>query len=135
MVSNSPIYSVLTPATPQYSSGSFLAVSLSPQAPHLAPVGSTSISFSGTGPDTARQEGAHLHQVAPHPTYDELLVPDLGSDKTRRLVKGADGKWEEKGAIEYAPGSGPRHVAFHGTSSPSQYTHPISPPSVHPQSA
>lgn len=89
---------------------------LSSDPPHIKVAESALITFSGTGPNTDRQEGSHPHQVIPHPTYKEVLVPDLGADKTRRLVRGADGKWEEKGVVTYKPGSGPRHVAFYGQS-------------------
>ena len=53
--------------------------------------------------------------MIPRTTHDELLVPDLGDDKTLRLVKSADGVWEVRGHISYNSGSGPRHVAFYGT--------------------
>lgn len=45
-------------------------------------------------------------------------MPDLGADKTWRLARGSDGKWANVGAIEYGPGSGPRHVLVHGKSHP-----------------
>jgi 6-phosphogluconolactonase (cycloisomerase 2 family) len=45
---------------------------------------------------------------------DEVLVPDLGSDKVWRLVQ--DGNtWTIKGSIDQAPGSGPRHLVVAGT--------------------
>ena len=87
---------------------------MSAELPHIAAGESTIVPFTGTGPNKDRQEGSHLHQVVPHPTYQEVLVPDLGADKTRRLVHDADGQWVERGAIEYKAGAGPRHVAFHG---------------------
>ncbi|KAI0645063.1 putative isomerase YbhE [Trametes meyenii] len=96
-----------------YSSGQLTSVPLSTEPQYLAADKASTIQFSGTGPNKERQEGSHLHQVIRHPTRDEVLVPDLGSDKTRRLVREADGQWVEKGAVTYKPGSGPRHVAFH----------------------
>ncbi|KAI1790335.1 putative isomerase YbhE [Ganoderma leucocontextum] len=97
-----------------YSSGTFAAVPLSVEPPHIVPGESVIVPFTGTGPDKDRQEASHLHQVVPHPTYQEIFVPDLGADKTRRLVRDAtDGQWVEKGAISYKAGAGPRHVAFY----------------------
>lgn len=73
--------------------------------------------FKGVGPDPERQESSHPHHVIFHPDREELLVPDLGGDKTWRLAKDEGGKWEVKGHVEYKPGSGPRHIAFHSASS------------------
>ena len=73
-------------------SGTFAAVPLSKEAPHIVPSQSTILAFHGMEPDTSCQESSHLHQVEPHPTYNEILVPDLGEDKVRRLVKAVDGK-------------------------------------------
>ena len=89
---------------------------LSTEPPYFLAAKSDTTPFTGTGPNADRQEGSHLHQVAPHPTYDELFVPDLGADKVRRLVRGSSGRWVEEGAVDFKPGSGPRHVAFHGAS-------------------
>jgi 6-phosphogluconolactonase (cycloisomerase 2 family) len=71
------------------------------------------VQFSGTGPNADRQEASHPHEVYAH--GDELLIPDLGADKTWRLAKGSAG-WEVKGAIEYPAGAGPRHILIHGAS-------------------
>jgi 6-phosphogluconolactonase (cycloisomerase 2 family) len=71
----------------------------------------TFIQFSGTGPNFDRQESSHPHEVYFY--NDELLIPDLGADKTWRLTKGPSG-WEVKGSIDYPPGAGPRHILIHG---------------------
>ena len=89
-------------------------VPLAPEPRYIEASQASVTQFSGTGPNKERQECSHLHQVVEHPTYKEVLVPDLGADKTRRLVRHADEKWSEKAAIEYKAGSGPRHIAFHG---------------------
>ncbi|KAG8813971.1 hypothetical protein FRC17_001352 [Serendipita sp. 399] len=68
------------------------------------------VQFSGTGPNADRQESSHPHEVYRY--GEELLIPDLGADKTWRLTKGESG-WEIKGAIEYPAGAGPRHVLIH----------------------
>ena len=69
------------------------------------------IELSGTGPNADRQEASHPHEAYPY--NDEFLVPDLGADKTWRLVKGPTG-WEVKGVIGYPAGTGPRHIVVHG---------------------
>ena len=89
-------------------------VLLATEPPYIVASQTSVTQFTGTGPNKERQECSHPHQVVEHPTYKEVLVPDLGADKTRRLVRDANGKWSEKAAIEYKAGSGPRHIAFHG---------------------
>ncbi|GJE98198.1 lactonase [Phanerochaete sordida] len=96
-----------------YETATLAAIPLSPEAPHLDESGLASLSFSGTGPDKERQEASHPHQVIVHPDHKELLIPDLGADKTWRLAKDSSGKWTVKGHLQYKAGSGPRHVAFH----------------------
>ena len=72
--------------------------------------------FSGTGPNRSRQECSHPHQV--YPVGDEVLIPDLGADKTWRLRKSSEGKWESVGSIDYVglEGGGPRHIGVYGAS-------------------
>jgi 6-phosphogluconolactonase (cycloisomerase 2 family) len=94
-----------------YSSGNVVAIPLSFTGPYLQSSGTHSVHFEGTGPNASRQESSHPHDVVFH--GDELLIPDLGADKTWRLQRGANGKWEVKGHVEYEPGSGPRHVLVH----------------------
>ncbi|KAF8058603.1 Lactonase, 7-bladed beta-propeller-domain-containing protein [Lyophyllum atratum] len=64
-------------------------------------------------PNLTRQESAHPHQVVLHPEREELLVPDLGSDKVWRFVKDLQGVWKPMGHVHFTPGSGPRHVALY----------------------
>lgn len=90
-----------------------MTIPVSAEAPVLTPNAATIAKFSGTGPSKERQEASHPHQIALHPDREEVLIPDLGVDKTYRLTKDEAGTWVVKGAITYAPGSGPRHVAFH----------------------
>ncbi|KAG6878472.1 hypothetical protein C0993_006314 [Termitomyces sp. T159_Od127] len=46
----------------------------------------------------------------------EVFVPDLGGDKIWRLVRdGAPGNFKIQGQINVDVGSGPRHIAIHGT--------------------
>jgi 6-phosphogluconolactonase len=75
------------------------------------------ISLEGSGPDKTRQESSHMHCIRPTPVGNLILATDLGSDKImifrydaveRRLVAN-----EAQPALDIAPGSGPRHFAFH----------------------
>lgn len=68
--------------------------------------------FTGSGPDAERQESAHAHQVVPD--GDEVLVPDLGSDRVHRLLIRPDGVLELLGGIVLPPGFGPRHLVLDG---------------------
>lgn len=121
----------------KYSSGTVVTIPLSSTHPYLLTkptISNTCLELSGSGPDKGRQLAPHPHQTIIHPDGEEvrltksylsvnknltrcqqLLVPDLGSDKTWRLVKCGNGSWENRGHIQYSAGSGPRHVAFYGT--------------------
>ncbi len=72
----------------------------------------------GKGPNSARQEGPHMHFV--HPTLDGEMVMavDLGTDRvmlyqldetTGQLLANSPQPY-----LKIEPGSGPRHLAFHG---------------------
>ncbi len=63
----------------------------------------------GSGPVADRQERSHAHQAVFHD--DVLHVSDLGTDEIRRY--GLDGRALEP--VRLAPGFGPRHFAFDGT--------------------
>jgi len=96
-----------------YMSGNVVSIPLALSSPYISPKTSlTHLQLHGSGPNTNRQRSSHPHQVYKSPTRDELLIPDLGSDKTWRLVRGQNG-WEIAGSIEYSPGNGPRHVIEH----------------------
>lgn len=78
---------------------------------------SSLLQLRGTGPDPDRQESSHPHHVVSIPGRTELLIPDLGADRTWRVVRDpATGELTVQGEVVYAPGSGPRHAVFHGPS-------------------
>ncbi|KAH8103444.1 putative isomerase YbhE [Cristinia sonorae] len=79
----------------------------------LVAAGKISATFSGSGPNKDRQTEPHPHQVIFHPEREELLIPDLGSDKVRRLAKDEKGDWVQRGEVVYDAGGGPRHIAFY----------------------
>ncbi|KAG9011828.1 hypothetical protein FRB94_007554 [Tulasnella sp. JGI-2019a] len=73
--------------------------------------------FSGSGPNADSQTAPHPHQVYEYITGQELLVPDLGSDRTWRLTRSPTGSgWVISGAIVHPAGSGPRHCVVDNSS-------------------
>lgn len=69
--------------------------------------------LSQPGPNAARQDAPHEHEVILDPTGQYILVPDLGADLVR--VFGWDVatlKLKELGSLKAPAGSGPRHGAF-----------------------
>jgi 6-phosphogluconolactonase (cycloisomerase 2 family) len=73
-----------------------------------------SIQLHGSGPDKSRQQSSHPHQAVVYEKYQELLVPDLGSDSVWRFKRNDDGLWQLIGHVGFEAGGGPRHVALHG---------------------
>ncbi|ADB35220.1 6-phosphogluconolactonase [Kribbella flavida DSM 17836] len=67
----------------------------------------------GTGPNAARQEGPHSHQVTFDPAGEYAFDVDLGSDSVHVSRLTPDGRLEEAGRLEVRPGAGPRHLVFH----------------------
>lgn len=65
--------------------------------------------LTGGGPDSERQEGPHAHQVVVD--GDEILVPDLGTDRVFRLRVDGSGRLSESAQpVQLPPGAGPRHL-------------------------
>ncbi|MDR1499912.1 MAG: lactonase family protein [Tannerellaceae bacterium] len=78
------------------------------------------IVFEGSGPDSTRQEAAHLHCAHFSPDGKYLFATDLGSDRIYRfeVLKEADKQGhflneETMKTFVLAAGSGPRHITFH----------------------
>jgi 6-phosphogluconolactonase len=71
----------------------------------------------GSGPVERRQQGPHAHQVMLDPGQNFLLVPDLGTDNVFIYAfdsnSGVLTPNPVQAYFELAPGSGPRHLAFH----------------------
>ncbi|KAF8805190.1 putative isomerase YbhE [Phlegmacium glaucopus] len=95
-----------------YSSGTIGILPISSDTPRFI-TRAESIQLHGSGPDRSRQQSSHPHQAVVHEEYQELLVPDLGSDSVLRLKKNDVGSWQLVGHVGFQPGGGPRHVAFH----------------------
>jgi 6-phosphogluconolactonase (cycloisomerase 2 family) len=91
-----------------YSSGTGVPIKLASDHVNFAeslPV----VKFTGSGPNPDRQLSPHPHQVVEY--KDELLIPDLGSDKVWRLARDyTTGGWRTAGFVSHVPGSGPRHA-------------------------
>jgi 6-phosphogluconolactonase len=98
-----------------YTGGSFSALPVNKDG-SLAPPSQT-IQHKGTGPNKQRQEKAHVHSTFFSPDYQYLLTPDLGMDKVMIYsFNAAQKKPLAPAATSFAasaPGSGPRHLAFH----------------------
>lgn len=70
-----------------------------------------SITYSGNGPNSHRQEAPHAHQVLASPSGDFLYVCDLGCDTVwKHRIKELERP--PSVALEVPPGYGPRHLAF-----------------------
>lgn len=72
------------------------------------------IQHEGSGVNPKRQTGPHAHSIFPDPSNRFACAPDLGIDKI--LIYRLDPEaalLEPNGHGTVAPGSGPRHIAFH----------------------
>jgi 6-phosphogluconolactonase len=69
----------------------------------------------GSGPDAARQESPHAHQVVFDPTGQQVIVVDLGVDSLYFYDLDETGHLGERVDERFTtePGAGPRHVALH----------------------
>ena len=97
-----------------YSSGTVAAYAIrqngSIDSPYIV------IQLTGKGKDAKRQQSAHAHQVVFSPNNKFLYVTDLGSDKI--MIYSFDAATgtitpANPAFVAAAPGSGPRHLAFH----------------------
>ncbi|MFN8252829.1 MAG: lactonase family protein [Ferruginibacter sp.] len=74
------------------------------------------IQHSGSGPNTARQQSAHVHATYLTADNKYLLVPDLGMDKLKLYAfNAAKGHLlpANPAEVTVTPGGGPRHVDIH----------------------
>ncbi|GAB3640504.1 lactonase family protein [Spirosoma arcticum] len=75
-----------------------------------------SVQHTGTGPNTKRQEKAHIHSATLSADNRFLYVADLGTDKLHLYeadVNSSTIKPAQMPFVTVKPGSGPRHFAFH----------------------
>ncbi len=73
------------------------------------------VQHQGTGPNAKRQDAPHAHFIAPSPDGKYSFAVDLGADKVfaYKLQEGRLVPHAPAVAYAAAPGSGPRHLAFH----------------------
>ena len=95
-----------------YGGGSAALVALQPDG-RLGALGSV-IKHTGSSVNPARQESPHAHGIYPSPDNRFAFVPDLGIDRiVAYQLDAAHAKLTSTGTAPLAPGSGPRHLAFH----------------------
>lgn len=71
------------------------------------------VQHTGSGPNTSRQEAAHLHSILGVPNTPYFLAADLGTDEmTFYQIENGQVVKAPIPAIESEPGSGPRHFTF-----------------------
>lgn len=73
------------------------------------------IQHKGSGPDTSRQQSAHVHMVQFSPDHQYVLATDLGSDQifTYKYTPTSSKEiLQIQDSIAVSPGSGPRHLTF-----------------------
>lgn len=72
------------------------------------------VQHEGHGPDGARQEAPHVHQLSVDPETGDVVVVDLGLGEVRWYALGDDGGLELRADATVSSGAaGPRHLAFH----------------------
>jgi 6-phosphogluconolactonase (cycloisomerase 2 family) len=67
------------------------------------------VAHEGSGPDTDRQEAAHVHMVVPNADGSIVSAVDLGTDEIRSY-RLASGKLEPLSVSRLPPGTGPRQL-------------------------
>ncbi|TGA97806.1 lactonase family protein [Sporolactobacillus shoreae] len=66
----------------------------------------------GSGSDPERQEGPHVHFVDFSPDERFIASVDLGTDQLT-VYREEDGRLVAQSVLDFTPGTGPRHLAFH----------------------
>lgn len=96
-----------------YGSGNF---SVLPVKNGLLAKAKKTIQHKGSGPDTTRQKSPHVHGIFMKKDNTGFFVTDLGIDKLMQynfnVTTGAVTP-AKPASTDLAPGSGPRHLAFH----------------------
>ncbi len=95
-----------------YIGGNFVVLPIAADG-RLGPI-SSELKDSGSGPDKARQEAPHPHDVVFDPAGHYIAAADLGIDKVQTF-RLSDGALARVSAASLAPGAGPRHIAFHSS--------------------
>jgi 6-phosphogluconolactonase len=100
-----------------YGTGNFPVYRISPTARSAPMTDEFQSVGNGTGPNPARQEGPHAHQILTDLGGGHVFGVDLGADKVNALnLDLGHGLVQCPNTVPFAPvasGSGPRHMAFH----------------------
>ncbi|ADB41692.1 lactonase family protein [Spirosoma linguale] len=97
-----------------YGGGSLAVLPINADGSLAAP--SDSVQDVGTGPNTARQDKAHMHSATLAPDNRFVYVADLTTDKVNIFDVDTKSSTVKPASTPYAsvkPGSGPRHFTFH----------------------
>ena len=100
--------------TASYGGGKVLSAKIAPNGQLSAPV--SQFQLTGHGPNASRQLAPHAHGVAIAPDNRFVLINDLGTDRImiyKLNAATAELTPNEPQYFQTAPGSGPRHTAFH----------------------
>jgi 6-phosphogluconolactonase len=98
-----------------YRSGKVFSFKVAPDGHLSEPV--SHFQLSGHGPNARRQTTAHAHGAAIPPDNRFALINDLGTDRImvyKLNVSTGELASNDPPFYSAAPGSGPRHLAFHG---------------------
>lgn len=71
-----------------------------------------SFQHTGKGPVEGRQDSPHIHFAQKNPYNSDILVCDLGTDLLH--IYRQEPAFEKVSEVLLPPGSGPRHLVFHG---------------------
>lgn len=94
-----------------YGGANFTVLPINPDG-SLGSVSDT-VTETGSGPNTERQDTSHPHAVVYDPAGNFIAAADLGTDKVHIFQLDPDtGKLTEVSVASTASGAGPRHVAF-----------------------
>ena len=99
-----------------YTSGNFQVFQINPDGSIGAMTDNFQSVGNGTGPNPARQEGPHAHQMITDLDGNHVFGVDLGADKVNVWNLDAGTGKLIANTVPFAPiasGSGPRHMAFH----------------------
>lgn len=69
--------------------------------------------YAGSSTHPQRQQESHPHMITQEPMGNQVIVPDLGTDKIMLHTLNTErGRFEETSHLDLAAGAGPRHAAF-----------------------
>jgi 6-phosphogluconolactonase len=91
-----------------YTGGSLAVFSLSPSGALLSRT--ALVQHTGSGPDTDRQEAAHVHMAVPSADSSVVSAVDLGTDEIRSYTLSSDGSLAPLEVSSLPPGTGPRQL-------------------------